>query len=106
LAYQAKTRILARGSADRPPTRPFHAPPRIREAGGKSAETMEEICNSKATLEAQLNTQRSLLDALRADLGAAREHQAMAESLAASRGTQLEELKVGCGFDWVWFGLV
>jgi hypothetical protein len=31
---------------------------RIREAGGKSAETMEAIANSKATLEAQLNSQR------------------------------------------------
>ncbi|GBF87705.1 kinesin [Raphidocelis subcapitata] len=66
---------------------------RIREAGGRSAETMEAIANSKATLEAQLTSQRALLDALRSDLGAAREHQALAESLADSRGRQLDELK-------------
>jgi hypothetical protein len=98
---------------------------------------MEAIANSKATLEAQLNSQRcgvgvgageggrrgaplargrhgrqapsaslyrrpptllpppprALLDTLRNDLGSAREHQALAESLASSRGTQLEELK-------------
>ena len=57
-------------------------------------QTLEAMENSKATLEAQLTTQRGLLDALRRDLGAAREGQALAESLASSRGTELEELKV------------
>ncbi|KAI8469221.1 MAG: kinesin-like protein [Monoraphidium minutum] len=66
---------------------------KIREAAGKSGENLEAICNSKATLEAQLNSQRALLDSLRTDLGNAREHQAMAESLAASRGSQLDDMK-------------
>jgi hypothetical protein len=74
--------------------KPHHQPRSIREAGGKSAETMEAIANSKATLEAQLTSQRALLDSMRSDLGAAREHQALAESLAESRGRQLDELKV------------
>jgi hypothetical protein len=62
-------------------------------------QTLEAMENSKATLEAQLTSQRSLLDGLRRDLGAAREGQALAESLAASRGTELEELKVRKGLD-------
>lgn len=67
---------------------------RIRDAGGKSLETLEAVTNTKATLEAQLSSQRQLLDAMRSDLGNAREHHALAESLAASRGTQLAEMKV------------
>jgi kinesin family protein C1 len=123
----------------------------FRDAGGKSLETVEMLNHNKATLEAQLDTQRRwaapagavrrgggacrallvaaaacakpagglrhcqpwrhchvlpqlnracrrrcrLLDAMRGDLGLAREKCALAESLAESRGTQVAELKVG-----------
>jgi hypothetical protein len=49
---------------------------------------------------AAARARRALLDSLRNDLGSAREHQALAESLAASRGTQLEELKVRARGGW------
>jgi hypothetical protein len=40
---------------------------------------------------------RALLDSLRSELGSAREQRALAESLADSRGTELEELQVRGG---------
>jgi hypothetical protein len=45
---------------------------RYKDAGGKSEETLEAVKHSKATLEAQLNTQRSLIDSMRQELGSAK----------------------------------
>jgi phage shock protein A len=45
---------------------------RYKDAGGKSEETLEAVKHSKATLEAQLTTQRSLIENMRAELGAAK----------------------------------
>lgn len=41
---------------------------RYKDAGGKSIETLEAVKHSKATLEAQLNTQRSLIESMRVEL--------------------------------------
>lgn len=41
---------------------------RYKDAGGKSMETLEAVKHSKATLEAQLNTQRSLIESMRVEL--------------------------------------
>jgi hypothetical protein len=45
---------------------------RYRDAGGKSEETLEAVKHSKATLEAQLTSQRSLIDSMRQELGSAK----------------------------------
>lgn len=45
---------------------------RYKDAGGKSMETLEAVKNSKATLEAQLTTQRSLIESMRQELGSAK----------------------------------
>jgi hypothetical protein len=45
---------------------------RYKDAGGKSMETLEAVKHSKATLEAQLNSQRSLIDSMRQELGIAK----------------------------------
>ena len=65
----------------------------IKAAGGRSADAVEAMCSNKATLEAQLAAQRTMLDALRAELGAEREGQAVAEGLAGSRGSELGDLQ-------------
>eukprot|EP00879_Flechtneria_rotunda_P018762 GHRR01019695.1.p1 GENE.GHRR01019695.1~~GHRR01019695.1.p1 ORF type:complete len:459 (+),score=206.60 GHRR01019695.1:248-1624(+) len=66
---------------------------KYKDAGGKSMETLEAVKHSKATLEAQLNSQRSLIDSMRQELGTAREQHALADSLANSREAQLKELQ-------------
>jgi hypothetical protein len=48
---------------------------RYKDAGGKSMETLEAVKHSKATLEAQLNSQRSLIDSMRQELGSAKVRQ-------------------------------
>lgn len=45
---------------------------RYKDAGGKSMETLEAVKHSKATLEAQLNTQRSLIENMRVELAGAK----------------------------------
>jgi hypothetical protein len=45
---------------------------RYKDAGGKSVETLEAVKHSKATLEAQLNTQRSLIENMRVELAGAK----------------------------------
>lgn len=45
---------------------------RYKDAGGKSMETLEAVKHSKATLEAQLNSQRNLIDSMRQELGTAK----------------------------------
>jgi hypothetical protein len=47
-------------------------PVRYKDAGGKSMETLEAVKHSKATLEAQLTSQRSLIDSMRQELGSAK----------------------------------
>ncbi|WIA31039.1 hypothetical protein OEZ86_001075 [Tetradesmus obliquus] len=66
---------------------------KYKDAGGKSEETLEAVKHSKATLEAQLTSQRSLIDAMRQELGSAKEQHALAESLANSRESQVKELQ-------------
>jgi kinesin family protein C1 len=60
-----------------------------RAAGGKSLETLEALTNDKATMEVQLTTQQRLLGDMRAELALAKEHRALAESQAGTRGTQV-----------------
>lgn len=45
---------------------------RYKDAGGKSMETLEAVKHSKATLEAQLGTQRSLIESMRSELAGAK----------------------------------
>lgn len=66
---------------------------RFKAAGGKSMETLEALNHSKASLEVQITTQHGLMAGMRADLAMEREQRAMAEASAASRSTQIEELK-------------
>uniref|UniRef100_A0A383VYM2 Kinesin-like protein n=1 Tax=Tetradesmus obliquus TaxID=3088 RepID=A0A383VYM2_TETOB len=66
---------------------------KYKDAGGKSEETLEAVKHSKATLEAQLTSQRSLINAMRQELGSAKEQHALAESLANSRESQVKELQ-------------
>eukprot|EP00775_Hariotina_reticulata_P007822 gene7822-8019_t len=57
---------------------------KYKDAGGKSKETLEAVKHSKATLEAQLTTQRSLIESMRAELGAAKCYKRNAFCMLAS----------------------
>lgn len=45
-------------------------------------ETLEAVKHSKMTLEAQLNTQRSLIESMRSELAGAKVHQACCAGVA------------------------
>lgn len=71
------------------PCDPVQAATLCRSAGGKSLETLEALTHDKATMEVQLSTQQKLLADMRHELALSKENQAMAESMAGSRSTQV-----------------
>jgi hypothetical protein len=102
--WLASSRLCAGVVLVRPPAGSphpaYHVSPfaaSLRTAGGRSLETLEAEAEARATAEAQLIRQRTLMEGLRNDLALAREERACAESLAASRGSQLEEQKAQVG---------